>query len=127
VTILLLLFPILLSRLDQSPGQSVLGRLRKVSYYVAYSAGVVAVFLALCVASVPADILAIPFLVATVALLGLQLLLVVQGVAKAVKRRSLVPLNRTTPAWLVAELGRNPRRRSRSELTFSTVRRDGDG
>jgi hypothetical protein len=121
VTILLLVPGVMLSRLDIPSSKSVLGRLRLFPRYVAFTAVVVAGALALTVAGGRDDQLAGPFVMAIVALLVLAVLVVVDGVAKAVKRRSRVPVNQVSPDWLIAEIRRKSGRRKRCSASFSTI------
>ncbi|HEY0454336.1 hypothetical protein [Actinophytocola sp.] len=122
VTMLLLVPGLLLSRLDIPSNKTVLGQLRLFPRYVAYSSVIIAGMLALLVASGRADRLDGPFVFGMAALLVLFLLVGVDSVSKAVKRRSRVPVNTISPAWLIAELGRRPRRRrKRCSVDFSTV------
>lgn len=111
----------MLSRLDIPSSKSVLGRLRLFPRYVAYTAVLVAGALALAVAGGRDDQLAGPFVLAIVALLVLALLVMVDGVAKAVKRRSRVPVNQVSPDWLIAEIRRRSGRRKRCSANFSTI------
>jgi hypothetical protein len=121
VTMLLLVPGLMLSRLDIPSNKSVLGRLRLFPRYVAYTAVIVAGGLALVVASARGDRLAGPFVIAIVALLVLAVLVVVDGVAKSVKRRSRVPANQVSPTWLISEIRRHPGRRKRCAANFSTI------
>jgi hypothetical protein len=126
VTVLLLIPGLLLSRLDLPSKKTVLGRLRLFPRYIAYSALMIAGALALTVASARADQLAKPFLVAISALVGLTVLVAIDGIAKAVKRRSRVPLNQVSPNWLIAEVRRVPKRRKKCAANFSTIGPDDD-
>jgi hypothetical protein len=126
VTVLLLVPGLLLSRLDIPSHRSVLGRLRLFPRYLAYAAMVVAGALALCVASVHADGLAAPFTVAIFALGLLMLSVLADAVTKAVKRRTLVPVNKVSPGWLLAEIGGNGPKRD-CAVNFSTLGRDSLG
>jgi hypothetical protein len=123
VTVLLLVPGLLLSRLDIPSHRSVLGRLRLFPRYVAYASMIIAGVLALCVASVHADGLAGPFMAAIDALGLLIVLVLADGVAKAVKRRNLVPMNTVSPGWLLTELGRDTGKRD-CAVNFSTLGRD---
>jgi hypothetical protein len=127
VTMLLLVPGLLLSRLDIPSGKTVLGRLRLFPRYVAYSSVIIAGALALTVASVRSDRLAAPFLVAIIALLGLAVLVGIDGLTKAIKRRSRVPMSQVSPNWLIAEIRRTPRRRARCAANFSTIGSDDHG
>jgi hypothetical protein len=126
VTVLLLVPGLLLARLDIPSHRSVSGRLRLFPRYVAYAAMTVAAVLALCVASVHADGLGGPFMVAIVALGLLILLLVADTVTKSVKRRNLVPINAVSPGWLITELGRGTRKRD-CAVNFSTLGKESRG
>ncbi|HEV2778275.1 MAG TPA: hypothetical protein VGX25_02640 [Actinophytocola sp.] len=121
VTMLLLVPGLLLSRLDIPSGKTVLGRLRIFPRYVAYTSVIIAGALALTVASVRNDRLAGPFVIAILALLLLAVLVGIDGLAKAIKRRSRVPVNQVSPNWLIAEIRRAPRRRARCAANFSTI------
>src|SRR5262249_33629744 len=100
---------------------SVLGRLRLLPRYVAYTAVVIAGGLALTVAAGRDDRLAGPFLLATGALLVLVLLMIIDTVAKSIKRRSRVPRSHVSPEWLIAEIRGKPKRRKRCTANFSTI------
>ena len=121
VTMLLLVPGLMLSRLDIPSSKSVLGRLRLFPRYVAYTAVIVAGALALTVAAGRDDRLGVAFVLAIAALLVLAVLVGIDGVAKAVKRRSRVPVNQVSPGWLIAEIKRNPGRRKRCTANFSTI------
>lgn len=123
VTILLLGYGLIISRLDAPSRKSVLGRLRLFPLYVAYASVFVAVFLALCVASVRSNLLEEPFIVTITALLVLFILVSADSATKKVKRRSRVPINQASPSWLIAELrrGRSDRRPKRCSANFSTI------
>jgi hypothetical protein len=120
-TILLLVPGLMLSRLDIPSNRSVLGRLRMFPRYVAYAAVIVAGGLALTIAAARTDRLAGPFLLAMAALGILVILVLIDGVTKAIKRRSRVPVNQVSPSWLIAELGRASGRRTRCAANFSTI------
>ncbi|MEV4317699.1 hypothetical protein [Actinocrispum sp. NPDC049592] len=126
VTVLLLVPGLLLSRLAIPSRRSVLGRLRLFPRYVAYAAMAIAGVLALCVASVHADGLAAPFAVAIAGLALLILLLLADAVARRAKRRNLVPVNKVSPGWLIAEIGRKDTKRD-CAVNFSTLGRDSRG
>jgi hypothetical protein len=121
VTMLLLVPGLMLSRLDIPSNKSVLGRLRIFPRYVAYTTVFVAGGLALTVASARSDHLAVPFVVAMAALLMLAVLVLVDGVTKAVKRRGRVPRSHVSPTWLISEIKRKPGRRKRCAANFSTI------
>ena len=121
VTMLLLVPGVMLSRLDIPSNKSVLGRLRLFPRYVAITAVIIAGTLALAVAGGRDDRLAEPFLLAIGALLFLAVLVTIDGTAKAIKRRSRVPLNQVSPNWLIAEIRRRPGRRKRCAANFSTI------
>jgi hypothetical protein len=121
VTMLLLIPGLMLSRLDIPSSKSVLGRLRLFPRYVAVTAVIVAGALALTVAAGRDDRLAVPFLIAIAALLVLVVLVAVDGVAKAIKRRSRVPVNQVSPGWLIAEVKGKPLPRKRCTANFSTI------
>lgn len=121
VTMLLLVPGVMLSRLDIPSSKSVLGRLRLFPRYVAFTAVFVAGFLALTVAAGRDDQLAGPLVAAIIALLVLALLVGIDGVAKAVKRRSRVPVNQVSPNWLIAEIKPTSRRRKKCTANFSTI------
>jgi hypothetical protein len=121
VTMLLLVPGLMLSRLDIPSNKSVLGRLRIFPRYVAYTTVFVAGGLALTVASARSDHLAVPFVVAMAALLVLAVLVLVDGVTKAVKRRGRVPRSHVSPTWLISEIKRKPGRRKRCAANFSTI------
>jgi hypothetical protein len=122
VTMLLLVPGLLLSRLDIPSNKTVLGQLRLFSRYVAYTAVIIAGVLALLVASGRKDALDGPFVFGMVALLGLFLLVGADSVGKAVKRRRRVPVNRTSPMWLIGEIRRRPVRHwKRPRAEFSTI------
>jgi hypothetical protein len=121
VTMLLLVPGLMLSRLDIPSAKSVLGRLRLFPRYVAVTAVIIAGALALTVAAGRDDRLAVPFLLAIGALLVLVVLVGFDGVAKAVKRRSRVPVNHVSPGWLVAEINGTSGRRKRCTANFSTI------
>jgi hypothetical protein len=78
----------------------------------------------LLVASVRTDTLEVPILIAMYALLVQALLMGVDGITKARKRRALVPLSRVSPAWLVEEIKPKHRRQPRCSAAFSTVGQD---
>ncbi|HEU5472014.1 MAG TPA: hypothetical protein VFV67_15285 [Actinophytocola sp.] len=126
VTMLLLVPGVMLSRLDIPSGKSVLGQLRLFPRYVAYTSVIIAGALALAVAGGRDDRLAGPFLAAISALLLLAVLVGLDGVAKAVKRRSRVPGAQVNPNWLITEIRRKARRPKRCTANFSTVGSDGD-
>ncbi|MET0136738.1 MAG: hypothetical protein ABW215_24375 [Kibdelosporangium sp.] len=126
VTVLLLVPGLMLSRLDIPSHRSVLGRLRLFSRYVAYTAMIIAGMLALCVASVHTAGLGTPFVLAICALGLLILLLLADAVAKSRKRRTLIPGNTVSPGWLLAEIGRELRKRD-CAVNFSTLGRDSLG
>jgi hypothetical protein len=121
VTMLLLVPGLMLSRLDIPSAKSVLGRLRLFPRYVAVTAVIIAGGLALTVAAGRDDRLAAPFVIAICALLVLAVLVGVDGVAKAIKRRSRVPVNHVSPGWLIAEIKGKPGRRKRCTANFSTI------
>lgn len=122
VTMLLLVPGLLLSRLEIPSNKTVLGQLRQFPRYVAYTSVIVAGGLALLVASGRAGSLHVPFLVGMIALLVLFLLVGLDGVGKAMKRRRRVPVNTVTPVWLVQEIRKRPARRwSRCRAEFFTV------
>jgi hypothetical protein len=122
VTMLLLVPGLLLSRLDIPSNKTVLGQLRLFPRYVAYTSVFIAGSLALLVASGREDALGVPFVYGMVALLVLFLLVGVDGVAKAVKRRRRVPVNRISPMWLIREIRRRPVLRwKRLRAEFSTI------
>lgn len=108
VTMLLLVPGLLLSRLEIPSNKTVLGQLRQFPRYVAYTSVIIAGGLALLVAVGRAGSLHTPFLVGMIALLLLFLLVGIDGVGKAMKRRRRVPVNRVTPIWLVQEIRRRP-------------------
>jgi hypothetical protein len=124
VTVLLLVPGLLLSRLDIPSHQTVLGRLRLFSRYVAYAAVSVATLLALCVATRDRDDLAFPLLI-SLTLLGVVIVFVLlDGGIKAYRRRTRVPNKEAVPRWLIADIRRSPRRRRRrTAVEFSTVGR----
>jgi hypothetical protein len=125
VTVLLLVPGLLLARLDIPSARSVLGRLRLFPRYVAYVAMTIATALALCVATVRATALEVPFEIAIIALGVLILMVFADTVINAVKRRSRVPVNNVSPNWLVAEIAGPGRRRRRDcVVNFSTLGRD---
>jgi hypothetical protein len=125
VTMLLLVPGLLLSRLDIPSNKTVLGQLRLFPRYVAYTSVIIAGMLALLVASGRKDALDGPFVVGMVALLVLLLLVGIDGVGKAVKRRRKVPVNDISPRWLISETLRRPARRpDRPRAEFSTVGSD---
>jgi len=125
VTMLLLVPGLLLSRLEIPSNKTVLGQLRQFPRYVAYTSVIVAGGLALLVASGRAGSLHGPFLVGMIALLVLFLLVGVDGVGKAIKRRRRVPLNRVTPIWLVQEIRKRPVRHwKRCRAEFSSIGTD---
>lgn len=122
VTMLLLVPGLLLSRLDIPSNKTVLGQLRLFPRYVAYTSVIIAGLLALLVASGRASALDGPFVFGMAALLVLFLLVGVDGVSKAVKRRGRVPVNTISPEWLIAELSRRPdKRRKPCSVDFSTI------
>jgi hypothetical protein len=122
VTMLLLVPGVMLSRLDIPSSKSVLGRLRLFPRYVAFTAVLIAGALAVTVAAGRDDQLAGPFVLAIIALLVLAVLVGIDGLAKAKKRRNRVPVNQISPSWLVAEISRNPnRRRKRCTANFSAI------
>jgi hypothetical protein len=125
VTILLLVPGVLLSRLEIPSNKTVLGQLRLFPRYVAYTSVIIAGALAFLVASGRAGSLDRPFLFGMIALLGLFVLVGLDGAGKAVKRRRRVPTNRVCPAWLVQEIrGRPVRRWKRCRAEFSTIGAD---
>jgi hypothetical protein len=125
VTMLLLVPGLLLSRLDIPSNKTVLGQLRLFPRYVAYTSVIIAGMLALLVASGRKDALDGPFVVGMVALLVLFLLVGVDTVGKAIKRRRKVPVNDISPRWLIRETVRRPaRRRQRQSAEFSTIGSD---
>jgi len=125
VTMLLLVPGLLLSRLDIPSNKTVLGRLRLFPRYVAYASVIIAGVLALLVASVRADVLGGPFVIAMGALLVLFVLVAMDSVMKAVKRRNRVPVNHVSPGWLISEIRRRPAgRRRECTANFSTIGRD---
>jgi hypothetical protein len=127
VTMLLLVPGLMLSRLDIPSNKTVLGRLRLFPRYIAYTAVVIAGILAVAVAAGKADALDGPFAVAMIALLVLFGLVALDTLAKAVKRRNRVPLNRTSPQWLLSEvLFRPNRRKRRCTANFTTIESDDD-
>lgn len=122
VTMLLLVPGLLLSRLDIPSNKTVLGQLRLFPRYVAYSSVIIAGLLALLVASGRADALDGPFVFGMAALLVLFLLVGVDSVTKAIKRRGRVPTNSISPEWLIAELSRRPgKRRKPCSVDFATI------
>lgn len=126
-TVLLLVPGLLLSRLDIPSHQTVLGRLRLFSRYVAYTAVTVSVGLALTLATRPASESAVPLAVSLFFLVLLVAVVLVDGAIKAYKRRTRVPNKEAIPRWLIDELRRHRRqRRWRSTVTFSTVRDSSD-
>jgi hypothetical protein len=122
VTMLLLVPGLLLSRLEIPSNKTVLGQLRLFPRYVAYASVIIAGALALLVASGRSGSLRVPFLFGMVALLALFVLVGIDGLGKAVKRRRRVPVNQVSPAWLVDEIrGRRVRRWKRCRAEFSTI------
>lgn len=125
VTMLLLVPGLLLSRLEIPSNKTVLGQLRQFPRYVAYTAVIVAGALALLVASGRAGALQVPFLAGTIVLTLLFLLVGLDGVGKALKRRRRVPVNKVTPIWLVQEIHKRPVRQwKRCRAEFSTIGTD---
>ena len=125
VTMLLLVPGLLLSRLEIPSNKTVLGQLRLFPRYVAYTSVIIAGTLALLVASGRSDRLHGPFVFGMGALLLLFVLVGLDGIGKAVKRRRRVPVNRVSPAWLIAEIRRRPVRRwKRFRAEFSTIGTD---
>lgn len=125
VTMLLLVPGLLLSRLEIPSNKTVLGQLRQFPRYVAYTSVIVAGGLALLVASGRSGSLHWPFLVGMIALLLLFLLVGLDGIGKAVKRRRRVPVNKVTPIWLVQEIRRRPVRSwKRCRAEFSSIGTD---
>jgi len=125
VTMLLLVPGLLLSRLDIPSGKTVLGQLRLFPRYVAYTSVIIAGMLALLVASGRSDALQGPFLFGMVALLVLFVLVGLDGLGKARKRRRKVPVNEVSPTWLVSEIhGRPARRNTPFRAEFSTIGSD---
>jgi hypothetical protein len=125
VTMLLLVPGLLLSRLEIPSNKTVLGQLRLFPRYVAYTSVIIAGALAVLVASGRAGSLERPFLAGMIALLGLFVLVGLDGAGKAMKRRRRVPANRVTPMWLVHEVrGKSPRRWKRCRAEFSTIGTD---
>ncbi|HEX6355539.1 hypothetical protein [Actinophytocola sp.] len=129
VTMLLLVPGLLLSRLEIPSNKTVLGQLRLFPRYVAYASVIIAGALALLVASGRSEKLDRPFQVGMSALVLLFLLVGLDGMGKAVKRRRRVPVNRVSPIWLVQEIRRRPVRRwKRCRAEFSTIGiEDGNG
>jgi hypothetical protein len=128
VTMLLLVPGLLLSRLEIPSNKTVLGQLRLFPRYVAYASVIIAGALALLVASGRAGALDRPFLAGMIALLGLFLLVGLDGAGKAMKRRRRVPVNKVTPVWLVQEIRKRPPRRwKRCRAEFSTIGIEDDG
>ena len=123
MTILLLVPGLLLSRLDIPSHQTVLGRLRLFSRYVAYAAVSVATGLALCVATRRTDDLAFPLVISLVLLALIVAFVLLDGGIKAYKRRSRVPNKEAVPRWLIADIRRRPRPKRRTAAEFSTVGR----
>ncbi|TCM46706.1 hypothetical protein EV648_105183 [Kribbella sp. VKM Ac-2568] len=123
VTILLLVPGLLLSRLDIPSHQTVLGRLRLFSRYVAYAAVSVATGLALCVATRRNDDLAFPLVISLILLALIVAFVLLDGGIKAYKRRSRVPNKEAVPRWLIADIRRKPRPKRRTAAEFSTVGR----
>jgi hypothetical protein len=122
VTMLLLVPGIMLSRLDIPSTKTVLGQLRLLPRYVAYASVITAGGLALLVASVRSDELEVPIMIAMYALLVQALLMGVDAITKARKRRALVPMSEVSPAWLVAEIRpEEDGRRTKWSAAFSTV------
>jgi hypothetical protein len=125
VTMLLLVPGLLLSRLDIPSNKTVLGQLRLFPRYVAYTSMIIAATLALLVAAGRKGALGGPLMFGLCALLGLFLAVGVDTVGKAVKRRRRVPVIRTSPRWLIAEIRRRPVWRwKRFRAEFSTVASD---
>jgi len=125
VTMLLLVPGLLLSRLDIPSNKTVLGQLRLFPRYVAYTSVIIAGMLALLVASSRKSALDGPFEFGMAALLVLFLLVGVDSVGKAIKRRRRVPLTKVSPMWLVAEIRRKPVRHwKRPRAEFSTLGSD---
>jgi hypothetical protein len=125
VTMLLLVPGLLLSRLEIPSNKTVLGQLRLFPRYVAYASVIIAGALAVLVASGRAGSLDRPFLFGMLALLGLFVLVGLDGAGKAMKRRRRIPINRVTPIWLVQEIrGRRVRRWKRCRAEFSTMGTD---
>jgi hypothetical protein len=113
--------------LDIPSNKTVLGQLRLFPRYVAYTSMIIAAALALLVASGRKDALGGPLMYGLLALLVLFLAVGVDTVGKAIKRRRRVPVNRTTPRWLIAEIHRRPVRHwKRFRAEFSTVGSDHD-
>lgn len=127
VTMLLLVPGLLLSRLEIPSGKTVLGQLRTFPRYIAYTSVIIAGALALFVASGRADSLRVPFLIGMCALLVLFLLVGLDGLGKAVKRRIRVPVNHVSPTWLVDEIrGSRARAWKRCHAEFSTIGAEDD-
>jgi hypothetical protein len=125
VTMLLLVPGLLLSRLDIPSGKTVLGQLRLFPRYVAYTSVIIAGMLALLVASGRSDALQGPFLFGMAALLLLFVLVGVDGVGKAWKRRRKVPVNKVSPSWLIQEIhGGRARPSTHFRAEFSTIGSD---
>lgn len=121
VTMLLLVPGVMLSRLDIPSSKSVLGQLRLFPRYVAFTAVLIAGALAVTVAAGRDDQLAGPLVLAISALLFLAVLVGIDGVAKAIKRHSRVPVNQVSPNWLIGETRRNPGRRKKCTANFSAI------
>jgi len=53
-------------------------------------------------------------------------MLLADSVARRAKRRNLVPVNKVSPGWLIAEIGRKDTKRD-CAVNFSTLGRDSRG
>lgn len=122
VSILLLLMPVMLSRMDLSANRTVLARLRRLSHYATYSAGIVSVFLAICVASIPIGAIEVPFIIAILVLTVVAIFNALHGFARSLGNRTRVPLVSASPPWLILELNRTRRTGRRSCIAhFSPI------
>lgn len=122
VTVLLLVPGLMLSRLDIPSHKTVLGRLRLFPRYVAYMSVIVPSSLAVVVATLPSSRMFLPFVVSILVLMLLVLIVAIDGVARALRRRSRVPSRRLIPKWLLREIKAIPGIGTRrSAVEFSTL------
>ncbi|MGH3913291.1 MAG: hypothetical protein ACRDTC_07775 [Pseudonocardiaceae bacterium] len=121
VTVLLLVPGLMLSRLDIPSHKTVLGRLRLFPRYVAYMSVIVPSSLAVVVATSPSYRIFFPLVFSIYVLMLLVLIMIINGVTRALRRRSRVPSRRPTPSWLLPEISAIPVIRRKSAVEFSTV------
>jgi hypothetical protein len=108
VTVLLLVPGLLVTRLDIPSRKTVLGRLRLFPQYLAYTALTITSGLALIAAVAPSSSLLTPLRFAVGGLFVLFCISLLDWLARAFRRHTLVPSHPVAPRWLWSEISRVP-------------------